>query len=198
MLAVSAAFAFVIMMFNVPIPGGSSGHAVGGALIGIVLGPWAAIVSVSVALVIQAFIFGDGGITAIGANCFNMAVVLPVSGYCIYRLISGRSEIVSRRRLIAAIVAGYLALSIAAGVAGVEMGIQPILYHDANGLPLYMPYGLNVTVPAMLGEHMLFFSFIEALVTGLVFAYLQREDPSVILGFKRSEQKRTVNNVVVT
>lgn len=180
LLALSAAFSFVIMMFNLPIPGGSSGHAVGGAIIGIILGPWAAIVAISVSLVMQAFLFGDGGITCIGANCFNMAVVIPVSAYLIYRLISGRSDLKSLRRLIAAIIAGYLSLSLAAGVAGFEMGMQPILEHDANGVPLYMPYGLNVTIPAMLGEHMLFFSFLEALVTGLIFAYLQKNQISLI------------------
>ncbi len=60
LLAMGAAFSFVIMMFNVPIFGGSTGHAVGGTLIAIVLGPWAALVAVSVALIIQALFFGDG------------------------------------------------------------------------------------------------------------------------------------------
>lgn len=106
LLALSAAFSFVIMMFNLPIPGGSTGHAVGGAIIGIILGPWAAVVSISVALIIQALLFGDGGITAIGANCFNMAFVMPFSAYVIYKLISGKSEITSTRRLAAAVIAG--------------------------------------------------------------------------------------------
>jgi len=180
LLALSAAFSFVIMMFNVPIPGGSTGHAVGGAIIGIILGPWAAIVAISVSLVMQAFLFGDGGITCIGANCFNMAVVIPVSAYVIYRLVSSKSDLKSLRRLAAAVIAGYLSLSLAAGVAGFEMGIQPILEHDANGTPLYMPYGLNITMPAMLGEHLLFFGFVEALVTGLIFVYLQRNRISLI------------------
>ena len=181
-LALGAAFSFVIMMFNVPVPGGSSGHAVGSALVGIILGPWAAIVTTSVALVIQCFVFGDGGVTAIGANCFNMGVVIPVVAYVTYRLISGKSELISNRRLAAAAIAGYLSLSVAAGVAGFEMGIQPILEHDANGLPLYMPYGLNVTMPAMLGEHMLFFSFVEAIITTLGFVYIARNNPSIIFG----------------
>jgi cobalt/nickel transport system permease protein len=180
LLALAAAFSFVIMMFNVPIPGGSTGHAVGGAIIGIILGPWAAIVAISVSLVMQALLFGDGGITCIGANCFNMAVVIPVSAYMIYRLISSKSDLKSVRRLAAAVIAGYISLSLAAGFTGLEMGIQPILEHDANGIPLYMPYGLNVTMPAMLGEHLLFFGFVEAIVTGLIFAYLQKNQISLI------------------
>jgi cobalt/nickel transport system permease protein len=81
LLAIGAAFTFVIMMFNVPIPGGTTGHAVGGVLVAILLGPWAACIAVTVALVMQALLYGDGGITTIGANCFNMAFVLVFAGY---------------------------------------------------------------------------------------------------------------------
>ena len=183
-LALGAAFSFVIMMFNVPIAGGSSGHAVGSALIGIVLGPWAAVVATSVALVIQCFLFGDGGVTAIGANCFNMGVVIPFVAYAAYKLISGKSSMISKKRLAAAFIAGYLSLSIAAGVAGFEMGLQPILEHDANGVPLYMPYGLNVTVPAMLSEHMIAFGWVEAIVTALAFAYIAKNNKEIFFDYK--------------
>src|SRR5450756_571699 len=89
LVALFAAFSFTVMMFNVPIPGGTTAHAVGGTLIAVVLGPWAAVVSVSTALVIQAIFFGDGGITAIGANSFNMAIALPLVGYAVYRVLAG-------------------------------------------------------------------------------------------------------------
>jgi len=183
-LALGAAFSFVIMMFNVPVPGGSSGHAVGSALVGIILGPWAAVVTTSVALLIQCLVFGDGGITAFGANCFNMGVVIPFIGYYTYKLISGNSELTSRLRIAAAAIGGYVGLSVAAGIAGFEMGIQPILEHTASGIPLYMPYGLNVTVPAMLIDHMGFFSWVELIVTGLGFAYIALNNPSVIFDYK--------------
>ena len=75
MLGVGAAFSFLAMMFNVPLPGGTTGHAVGGTLIAVLLGPYAACISVSAALLLQALLFGDGGILAFGANCFNMAFV---------------------------------------------------------------------------------------------------------------------------
>src|SRR4030043_516469 len=91
-LAMAAAFSFLIMMFNVPIPGGTTGHAVGAGIIAILLGPWTAVIAVSVSLIIQAIVFGDGGITAIGANCFNMAVVMPFVSYWIFRLIKGRTN----------------------------------------------------------------------------------------------------------
>jgi len=180
LLAIGAAFSFVIMMFNVPIPGGTTGHAVGGVLVAILLGPWAACIAITVALVIQALLFGDGGITAIGANCFNMAVVLPFAGYYIYRIISHNAPVDSGRRVIAAGVAGYVALNIAAGLTGFEFGIQPLLHHTASGQALYCPYGLNVALPAMLSEHLLVFGWVEALVTALVIKYLQKQAPELL------------------
>ncbi|MDD5560693.1 MAG: cobalt transporter CbiM [Candidatus Omnitrophica bacterium] len=180
LLAIGAAFSFVIMMFNVPIPGGTTGHAVGGVLVAILLGPWAACIAITVALVIQALLFGDGGITAIGANCFNMAFALPFTGYYIYRALSYKAPVGSNRRVIAAGIAGYIALNIAAGLSGFVFGIQPLLYKTASGQALYCPYGLNVALPAMLGEHLLVFGWVEAIVTALVIKYLQKHAPELL------------------
>jgi len=177
MLAIGAAFSFVIMMFNLPIPGGSTGHAVGGVLVAILLGPWAACIAITVALVVQALLFGDGGITAIGANCFNMAFVLPFAGYYTYKAISYKAPTISRRRVIAAGIAGYVALNMAALFTGIEFGLQPLLHHAANGQSLYCPYNLKVAVSAMAGEHILIFGWVEAIVTALVVKYLQKQAP---------------------
>jgi cobalt/nickel transport system permease protein len=185
LLAMGAAFSFLIMMFNVPIPGGSTGHAVGAVLVAILVGPWAATIAVSVALVVQALLFGDGGITAIGANCFNMAFVIPFVGYATYRLVSGSSPVDSSRRVVAAFIAGYVGINVAALCAGVEFGIQPLLHHTDQGQALYCPYGLKVAVPAMLGEHLLVFGWVEALVTALVVKYLQKSSPD-LLGAKEA------------
>lgn len=180
LLAIGAAFSFVIMMFNVPIPGGTTGHAVGAVLVAILLGPWAATIAVSVALVIQALLFGDGGITAIGANCFNMAFVLPITGYAIYRIISGNSPVTSVRRVIAAGIGGYIGLVVASLCAGIEFGIQPLLHHTASGQALYCPYGLKVAVSAMVGEHMLIFGWVELIATALVVKFLQKQEPALL------------------
>jgi len=180
LLALSAAFTFVIMMFNVPIPGGTTGHAVGAVLVAVLLGPWAACIAVSVALMVQALLFGDGGITAIGANCLNMAVIMPFVGYGVYRLIAMRSDATSRRRWIGAAVGGYIGLNAAALATAVEFGIQPMIAHDAAGHALYAPYPLTVAVPAMALGHLLLFGVVEAVVTGLVVAYLQRADVSLL------------------
>src|SRR5271155_3720104 len=137
LLSVFAAFSFVIMMFNLPLPGGTTGHAVGVGIAAIVLGPWASMLAISVALVIQALFFGDGGITAIGANCFNMAIVGSLVAYAVYRLLAGRSPILAFRRAAAAGLAGYAAINVSALLAAIEFGIQPLLYRDATGAPLY-------------------------------------------------------------
>ena len=182
LLALGAAFSFVIMMFNVPIPGGTTGHAVGGVLVAILLGPWAACIAVSIALILQAFIFGDGGVTCIGANCLNMAVILPFAGYGVYRLIAGRADARSPRRWIGAAIGGYIGINLAALAAGIMFGLQPLIAHDAAGHALYAPYPLAVAVPAMALEHLLVFGVIEAMVTGLVVMYIQKSDPSLLYG----------------
>ncbi|MBI5810127.1 MAG: energy-coupling factor ABC transporter permease, partial [Deltaproteobacteria bacterium] len=107
MLALGAAFTFLIMMFNIPIPGGSSGHMVGTVVVSIVLGPWAGVVALSIALALQAFLFADGGILALGANCFNMAFLMSFTGYYTYRALTiGKGGHV--RRFAASVVAGYI------------------------------------------------------------------------------------------
>jgi cobalt/nickel transport system permease protein len=179
-LALGAAFSFVIMMFNIPIAGGTTGHATGAALIAILLGPWAAIIAVSVALIIQALLFGDGGITAIGANCFNMAVIGSLVGYGVYRLIAAGSDAKSRRRLVAGAVAAYVSLNASALMTAVQLGIQPLIEKSPEGQPLYSPYPLNIAVPAMVTGHLLLFGFIEAVVTALVLKYLQKNAPDMI------------------
>jgi len=174
LLAILAAFSFVIMMFNIPIPGGTTGHAVGSVLIAILLGPWAAGLVTSIVLIIQALIFGDGGLTAIGANCFNMAFAMPLVGYYVYKLLKGKASLGSKREIISAGVGAYLGINVAALLTAVELGIQPYIAKDANGLPLYCPYPLKVTVPAMMIEHLLIFGFVEAIVTMAALYYLRK------------------------
>ncbi len=164
LISVFAAFSFVLMMFNLPLPGGTTGHALGVTIAAIVLGPSGAILAISIALAIQALFFGDGGITTLGANCFNMAIVGSLVAYATYRLIAAGAALTSRRRVIAAAVAGYLATNAAAFVAAVEFGIQPIFFHDARGVPLYAPYSLRVAIPAMMIGHLAVAGVAEAVI----------------------------------
>jgi cobalt/nickel transport system permease protein len=180
LLSVFAAFSFIIMMFNLPLPGGTTGHAVGVGIATIVLGPWASILGISIALIIQAVFFGDGGITTIGANCFNMAIIGSLAAYAVYRLLSGRASITSARRVIAAGVAGYVAINLAALAAAVEFGIQPLLYYDASGAPLYAPYPLRIAIPAMMIGHLTIAGLAELVVSAGVVAYLQKSEPALL------------------
>ena len=178
LLAIFAALSFTIMMFNIPVPGGTTAHGVGGTLIAIVLGPWAAVIAVSTALIIQALFFGDGGVLAIFANCLNMAIILPFVGYATYRLLAGRAPILSPRRVWAAAVGGYVGITAAALAVGIELGIEPVLFTQ-NGHPLYSPYTLEQAIPAMLAAHVFGASIVEALITGLGVAYFQTAPPRV-------------------
>lgn len=191
LLAVFSAFSFVIMMFNLPLPGGTTGHAVGMAVAAIVLGPWASMVAISIALLIQAVFFGDGGITTFGANCFNMAVVGSLVAYGSYALIAGKCALDSPRRVVAAALAGYLSINVAALLTAIEFGLQPMFFNDASGAPLYAPYPLSIAVPAMMVGHLTFAGLAELVISGGLVAYLQRANPD-LLGL-RSAKAATVS-----
>ncbi len=180
LISLFAAFSFVIMMFNLPLPGGTTGHAVGMGVASIVLGPWASILAISIALTIQAVFFGDGGITAIGANCFNMAIVGSLVGYATYRMVAWRAGLGSARRVVAAGLAGYTAINVAALCAAIEFGIQPLLFRDASGAPLYAPYPLRIAIPAMMLGHLTLAGLAELVISSGMVAYLQRTDPGLL------------------
>lgn len=180
LLSAMSAFSFVIMMFNVPLPGGTTGHAVGMGVAAVVLGPWASTLAISLAIFIQAIFFGDGGITTFGANCFNMAIVGCLVAYLIYRVVAGRSPLISSRRTIAAAAAGYVAINASALCAAFELGIEPSLFRTATGVPLYAPYPLHIAVPAMMVGHLTFAGFAELVISGSVIAYLQRTRPELL------------------
>src|SRR5579862_266297 len=175
LLAIGAAYAFLVMMLNVPIPDGTTAHAVGAVLIAVILGPWAAVVAVSTALAIQALFFGDGGVLAYGINCFNMALVMPMVGYfLVYKPLTRNVSLTSPRRAVAAALGGYVGICTAALCCGIELGLQPTLFHNAHGQPLYAPYHLAQAVPAMLLAHLTVAGGVEFALTFGVIAYLQR------------------------
>ena len=166
-VALGAAFSFVVMLFNVPTPGGTTGHAVGAALAAIALGPAAAVIAVTVALAIQALLFGDGGLLTLGANAFNMALVMPLAGFAVYQAVAAGAPGPGRRAL-AAGLGGYVGVNLAALATAVELGLQPALE------PGHCPYGLGTTIPAMMTVHLLVVGFVEAAVTAGVVRYLAR------------------------
>ena len=184
LLALGAAYCFLVMMFNVPIPDGTTAHAVGGVLVAVLLGPWAAVIAVSVALGIQAIFFGDGGVLAFGANSVNMAIVMPFVGYGVYMMLARRTSLTSPKRVFAAGLGAYIGLNVAALCAAVEFGVQPELFYktSASGahVPLYSPFHLSQSIPTMLGAHLLVAGVVDFVLTAGVIAYLQRANIPVL------------------
>jgi len=118
--------------------------------------------------------FGDGGVLAYGANVFNMAVVMPFVGYAAYRVVARGTSLTGRRRAVAAGLGGYAGINVAALCAAVEFGLQPTLFHTADGTPLYAPFHLSQTIPTMMLAHLTVAGFCEFALTAAIVAYLQR------------------------
>ncbi|MBL4938084.1 cobalt transporter CbiM [Clostridium sp. YIM B02515] len=195
LLGVCAAFSFLIMMFNIPLPGGTTGHAVGAVLAAILIGPYAASISITTALLIQALFFGDGGILAFGANCFNMAFIMPFSGYLIYKYVSDRFNS-KKGKLAAVFAASYIGVNLAALAAAIEFGIQPLLFKDSAGLPLYCPYGLKVSIPAMMIPHLLVVGVLEGIITLGIYSYIKKVSPDSIYEGEKIKLKPIYNLII--
>lgn len=154
LFGVISAAIFAAQMLNWPIPGGTSAHFVGGALAGILLGPYAGSLAMAIVLTIQTLLFNDGGITAWGANVWNMAIVNVFLGYYVYRALEKKS------RSFAAFLAGWLGITIAAIFAGIEIGLSTSF-----------AYGLSITVPVM-GVWHAALGIIEGVITAGVVGYI--------------------------
>jgi cobalt/nickel transport system permease protein len=170
LLAVSSAFVFAAQMINFPITYGTSGHLVGGTFLSIVLGPYAAILSMTIVLLMQALFFADGGIIALGANIFNMAVIGGLS-FFIVKLTAGNST-KSKRFFLSVFTASWLSVVLGALACGLQIGFSPAF--SAVG-------GITVTVPAMLFWHVLI-GLGEAAITTAAITQLYRVQPSVLNG----------------
>ena len=184
LIGVLAAFSFLGMMFNIPIPGGTTGHAVGGTLIALLLGPEAACIAVTIALFLQALLFGDGGILAFGANCFNMAFVLPFTGHAVYHYLKDK-------------IGSYVGINAAALCAAIEFGIQPYLFHTASGAAMYCPYGLSVAIPAMMFGHLTIAGIAEVVFTVALFAFVNNTAPNVAFAEKAPVDTKTLRPILI-
>ena len=168
LISILAAAIFAAQMLNWPLPGGTSLHFVGGALAGIMLGPWLGFLTIFLVLFIQCIIFHDGGITALGANVLNMAIIDVLVGYLIYvgfiRMFGAKNSV----RAVSAFLGGWLGIVFAGLACGLEIGYSPSF-----------PYGIAVTVPVMVGWHAIL-GVIEGMITALVVIYLVRRAPYLI------------------
>jgi cobalt/nickel transport system permease protein len=166
MMGVMSALIFALQMINFTIPGGTSGHLLGGALAAIVLGPHAGAVVIAVVLIVQALIFMDGGIIALGTNIFNMAIIGVYGSFAIYWLL----QKISKKSWIffsAVAVASWVSVVIASFFAALELGISGT-------------YAIEITIKAMLGVHTVI-GIGEAAITLAVVAFVYRIRPELIL-----------------
>lgn len=166
LMGVVSALIFALQMINFTIPGGTSGHLLGGALAAIILGPYAGAIVVAVVLIVQAFIFMDGGVVALGSNIFNMAIIGVYGSYMIYWLICkmSKSKVVF---FTAVALASWLSVVVASFFAALELGISGT-------------YAMGVTLKAMTGVHAII-GIGEAIVTLAVVAFINKVRPDLIL-----------------
>ncbi|MGB9597443.1 MAG: energy-coupling factor ABC transporter permease, partial [Candidatus Poribacteria bacterium] len=165
LMGVMSAFIFAAQMLNFPIAGGTSGHLLGGVLAAVLLGPFPAAIVISVVLTIQCLIFQDGGITALGANIFNMAIVGTIGGYLIYsliyKLIKSKTGI-----MIGTAIASWLSVVLASSFCAIELAVS-------GTSPL------SVALPAMAGIHALI-GIGEAVITCVVVGFVLGVRPDLI------------------
>ncbi len=159
-MATVGAFIFAAQMVNFPITNGTSGHLLGGAIAALVLGPWAGFLVIAVVLVIQAFMFGDGGMIALGANIINMGVIGAIGSWYLFRWLYRWYQRRERYFLLAAGIVAWFSVVLAATAASVELAIT-------GAIPL------GTVLPAMLGVHILI-GVGEALITIAVIGYLRK------------------------
>jgi len=165
-MGVMAALIFALQMINFTIPGGTSGHLLGGALVSCVLGPFAGVIVLTVILVVQALIFMDGGIVALGSNIFNMAICGVLSAYLIYFLIKK----ISKKRwvlYIAAGIASWFSTVISAFFAALELGVSGT-------------FSTGTVIKAMVSVHMVIGAG-EALITTVIIVFIDRLRPDLII-----------------
>jgi len=166
-VAAISAFSFVVMLFAIPIPGGTSVHLGGVGLMAVLFGPWTAFGALSLVLLIQALLFGEGGMTAYGVHVIAIAFSGAVSAYALYRFFRRFSE---NGALFAA---GWIGMVVPAVIVAAVLGIQPLIAHDAGGKPLFFPFGLEVTLPSIVLPHLIA-GVAEGAVTVIMVRFLRR------------------------
>lgn len=179
-LAISSAFVFAAQMINFPIAFGTSGHLVGGTFLAVLLGPYAAMMSMTMLLMMQAFMFADGGLTAFGANVFNMAIIGALSFFLIKLM--NRNSTNPKRFASSVFAASWLSVVLGALACALEVGISPV-FADAGGIA--------VTVPSMVAYHMII-GVGEGAITTVLLTSLQRLQPTALggLALLRGRQKQ--------
>lgn len=166
-IAAYTALSFVLMMVALPLPGGTTVHAAGIGLLAVSFGGWMSFLAISLVLAMQALLFGDGGVTALPINALALGLAGSFAALAAWKLLGRFNE------SIALFLAGWLSIVLPAVLVALALGIQPDIAHDAQGTPLFFPFGLNVTLPAVVLPHLLV-GLGEGALTVLGYRYLTR------------------------
>jgi cobalt/nickel transport system permease protein len=166
-LAVFTALAFLLSTLMLPLPGGTSGHAVGVGLLALVFGPWIAFMAYSLVLLLQAVVVGAGGITALPVNALAMGLVGAWVTVGLHAVLRRFGEAV------AVVVAVWAGVMVAALILALVLGLQPSIAQAPDGTPRFFPFGPAVTLPALLIPHALIGAG-EAALTLLVYRHARR------------------------
>lgn len=167
LMGVCAAFIFAAQMINFPIPGGTSGHLLGGTLAGALLGPWAGSLVMTVVFIVQGTLFQDGGLTVLGANIFNMGLIGTFGGYYLYRSVRfalGRNSL--RGTLTGVAIAAWLSVVVASVVCAIELALS-------GTVPLL------VALTAMTSWHVLI-GIGEAVISATTISFIWRTRPDLL------------------
>ena len=167
---IAAAFVFAAQMFNFPVASGTTGHLLGGALVAILLGPSVGTVVVTIVVVVQALVFADGGLTALGYNVLNMAVVTSYGGYAVFRLL---------RKVFPSTTGGVVGATSLAAWASVVMAAITFAIEWLFGATAPIPFDQVFT--AMVGVHVLI-GVGEALISALAVGAVLAARPDLVYG----------------
>lgn len=166
-LAAMTALAYGLGLITLPIPGGTSGHVLGVAMLALLFGVRLSFLAYSLVLLLQSLFFGAGGVTALPVNAVAMGLLGAASAVGVFRLLRLLNE------AFAVAAAAWCSVMLSALIVGAVLGVQPLIAHQADGTPLFFPFGLNVVLPALLIPHVLV-GLGEALLTLMVWRFARR------------------------
>ena len=166
-LAVMSALSFILMMIALPLPGGATAHAAGIGLLAVSFGGWMGFMAISLVLAMQALLFGAGGITALPINALALGLVGSFTAAACWRWLKPINQ------NLALFLAGWLAIVLPAILVAITLGLQPSIAHDVQGAPLFFPFGLDITLPAVVLPHLLI-GIAEGFLTVLGYRYFTR------------------------
>ena len=178
----TAVFIFAVQMLNFPVAAGTSGHLLGGALAAVLVGPWAATLALTVVLIMQGFLFADGGLSALGLNVFNMGIIGVWAGYAIFLLVR---KVLPKNKT---------SISIAAAVAGaMSVPAAAIGFTIQYALGATATFSVSTVLTAMVGTHVLI-GIGEAIITGLTVSAVLASRSDLVFGWKNAVPQLEIKN----